>query len=161
MSTTLVLLRHGKSDWSVAASDRERPLTLRGIRQAGEAGRWIGRHVELDLAVVSVARRAQQTWDLAGDSLSSPPRRLDSEALYTFEAREVLDVVRDLPESVGTVVLVGHNPAFEEVVGLLTGEWVEMKTASIAVVRMASWTEPDGHLSAHGRPPAPGSVVEV
>lgn len=150
--STLVLLRHGKSDWSATASDLERPLTSRGVRQAGEAGRWIGEHLEVELAVVSVAQRARQTWDLASAALPSPPERQESDPLYAFDGREVLAVVRALPGDVRTAALVGHNPAFEEVVELLTGQRVEMKTSAIAVVRLASWTA-TGELVSHGRPP--------
>lgn len=148
----LVLLRHGKSDWSVPASDLERPLTSRGVRQATQAGQWIGEHLVVDLALVSVARRAQQTWDLASAELPSQPERRDSERLYTFDGREVLQVVRALPDDVRTVVLVGHNPAFEEVVELLTGQSVELPTSAIAVVRLPSWAA-TGELVTHGRTP--------
>ena len=103
--------------------------------------------------MVSVAKRAQQTWDLASAELGGLPDRRDSDQLYTFDGREVLEVVRALPDDVRTVALVGHNPAFEEVVGLLTGQWVELKTSAIAVVRLASWTA-TGELVTHGRPPA-------
>ena len=61
-------------------------------------------------------------------------------------------MVRALPDAVGTVALVGHNPAFEEVVGLLTGHWIELKTSAIALVRLASWSA-EGELVTHGRPP--------
>ena len=40
--STLVLLRHGKSDWSATASDLERPLTSRGVRR-GRRGRALDR----------------------------------------------------------------------------------------------------------------------
>ncbi len=157
MSATLLLLRHGKSDWSVDASDEERPLTSRGVRQAGQAGRWIAEHLEVDLAVVSVARRAQQTWELASAELPRQPERWASERLYTFDGREVLAAVRGLPEGVGTAALVGHNPAFDEAVELLAGEWVELKTSAIAVVRLPLWAaagDGSGELVAHGRPPS-------
>ncbi len=156
MTATLLLLRHGKSDWSVDASDEERPLTARGVRQAGQAGRWIAEHLDVDLAVVSVARRAQQTWEITSAELPQQPDRRDSEQLYTFDGREVLAVVQALPEGVGAAALVGHNPGFEEVVELLTGEWVELKTSAIALVRLDSWAaagDGSGELLAHGRPP--------
>lgn len=156
MAATLVLLRYGKSDWSVAASDRDRPLTSRGVRQAREAGRWIGERLDVELAVVSVARRAQQTWEVAGAELPREPARADADELYTFDGREVVAVVRSLPQDVGCAVLVGHNPAFEEVVELLTGERIEMPTSALAVLRLGSWAAAGGSrgdLVAHGRPP--------
>ena len=134
------------------ASDLERPLTSRGVRQATQAGQWIGEHLVVDLALVSVAQRAQQTWDLASAELPRRPERRDSERLYTFDGRDVLTVVRALPDDARRVVLVGHNPAFEEAVELLTGQSVELKTSAVAVVRLASWAA-TGELVTHGRPP--------
>ena len=87
----LVLLRHGKSDWSVPASDLERPLTSRGVRQATQAGQWIGEHLVVDLALVSAARRARRTWDLASAELPSQPSGGTAERLYTFDGRDVLE----------------------------------------------------------------------
>ncbi len=152
----LVLLRHGKSDWSVPARDDERPLTSRGTRQARQAGRWVADHVDPQLALVSVARRAQQTWDAASAELPRPPTRRDSDRLYTFDAQEVLNLVRSLAEELGCALLVGHDPAFEEAVRLLTDRGVEMKTSALAVVRLDSWSSAGdgrGDLLAHGRPP--------
>jgi len=44
--------------------------------------------------------------------------------------------VRDLPDTVDTALLIGHNPGVVELVELLSGQEREMRTASIAVL---SW----------------------
>ncbi len=153
---TLVLLRHGKSDWSVDACDADRPLTKRGKRQAADAGRWLARHLPIDLAVVSTAKRAQQTWRTACEEMPRTAPCRDSSALYTHDGSDVLRVVRSLPDVARCVVLVGHNPALEEAVDRLTGAWVEMPTSALAVVRLAEWSDAGttpGTLEAHGRPP--------
>src|SRR5690349_17097795 len=123
---TLVLLRHAKSDWSVDACDADRPLSKRGRRQAAEAGRWLARHLPVDLAMVSTAKRAQQTWRLACQEMPRTAPCRDASGLYTHDGNDVLRVVRSLPDMAHCVVLVGHNPAFEEAVDRLTGTWVEM-----------------------------------
>ena len=154
---TLVLLRHAKSDWSVDAPDADRPLNKRGKRQAAEAGRWLARHLQVDLAVVSTAKRAQQTWRLACAEMAHTAPCRDSSRLYSHDGSDILHVVRSLPEVARCVVLVGHNPAFEETVDRLTGEYVDLPTSALAVVRLESWgsagTIP-GVLAGHGRPPA-------
>jgi phosphohistidine phosphatase len=153
---TLVLLRHAKSDWSVDAGDADRPLSKRGRRQAAEAGRWLGRHLPVDLAVVSTAERAQQTWHLVGQEIPRAAPCRDSSGLYTHDGSEVLRVIRSLPDRARCVVLVGHNPALEEAVDRLTGSWVELPTSAMAVVRLESWVDAGvtpGKLETHGRPP--------
>ena len=171
MTVRLVLLRHAKSDWDVGAPDRERPLAARGRRQAAEAGEWLAWHeadpapgrglgpgldLALDLALVSPARRARETWRLASDALAHPPPVRSAEAAYTFDGDDLLDVVRGLTGE-DAAALVGHNPALEELVQRLTGAWVPMKTSALAVVELDGWKHAGrwrGRLLAHGRPPA-------
>lgn len=145
---TLVLIRHGKSDWSSDVADRDRPLAARGRRQAPQAGRWLADHgPRLDLAVVSPAARATQTWELVAAALADPPPTRVDEAAYTFDGEALLDVVRGL-DDLPTVALVGHNPALEELLELLTGEVRRMSTSCLAVIDLER-----GALLAHGRPP--------
>ena len=156
---TLVLLRHAKSDWTHDVADVDRPLAKRGRRQAPEAGRWLDAHLDpIDLAVVSRARRARSTWELAAAELGSPPRLRVEDRVYAASERELLEVVRGLPDQVKTVVLVGHNPGLEDLVGALTGAWTPMPTSAIAVVELAGgWAsagDAAGSLRTSGRPPA-------
>lgn len=154
---TLVLLRHGKSDWSVDACDADRPLNKRGRRQAADTGRYLARHLQVDLALVSTAKRAQQTWRMVCDEMPRAAPCRETSALYTHDGSDVLRVVRSLPDNARTVVLVGHNPALEEAVDRLTGSWVELPTSAIAVVRLGAWTDAGstpGVLEGYGRPPS-------
>lgn len=155
---TLILLRHGKSDWTGSEPDHERGLTRRGRRQAAEAGAWLAENAAPDLAVVSSARRAQLTWEVAAAELpTTPPVRTEGE-LYGASAPHLLEVVRGLPEETGAVVLVGHNPGLEDLVELLSGEVVRMTTSALAVLDVEDgWAAVAGgtaRLRASGRPPA-------
>lgn len=155
---TLILLRHAKSDWSGDHPDLDRPLAQRGRRQAPETGRWLNANIDrLDLAVVSPAVRARSTWELVLSELDvAPPTRTDVR-VYAATASELLSVVRDVSDDVGTVVLVGHNPGLEDLVHGLTDEWVSLPTSALAVVVWSgSWStagESFAELRASGRPP--------
>ena len=155
----LILLRHAKSDWSGGEPDMARPLANRGRRQAPEAGRWLAANIDtIDLAVVSPAMRARSTWDLVVAELSSPPSTEIDEAVYAASEDELLAVVQRLPEDAAAVVLVGHNPGIEGLVGLLTGEWTPMPTSALAVITLSGSWSSTGHrtgtLRAAGRPPS-------
>lgn len=157
--STLILLRHGKSDWSGGEPDHLRPLARRGRRQVPVAGRWLADNVGfIDLAVVSPAERTRETWRLAAAELGVPPPVREDDRLYTSAASVLLGVVRELPGEAATVVLVGHNPALEDVVARLTGRRVPMPTSALAVIDLpGSWSAATGTtavLRAHGRPPA-------
>jgi len=156
---TLILLRHAKSDWSGDEADIARPLAQRGRRQAPDAGRWLAANIDsIDLAVVSPANRARSTWDLVSAELAVlPPTRID-DRVYAASADELLAVLRELPNHVATVVLVGHNPGIEDLASRLTGEWAPMPTSALAVITVSgSWSSAGHHpavLRASGRPPA-------
>jgi len=156
---TLILLRHAKSDWSGDEADIARPLAKRGRRQAPDAGRWLATNIDsIDLAVVSPANRARSTWDLVSPELEVPPPTRIDDRVYAASDDELLDVVRELPDHVGTVVLVGHNPGLEDLASRLTGEWAQMPTSALAVITVPSSWSSAGHrpakLRASGRPPA-------
>lgn len=108
----------------------------------------------LDLAVVSTATRAQQTWELVAAELDAV-EVVDVDDAYTFDGYELLGVVRELPATAGVVALVSHNPAVEELVESLTGRSVPMPTSALAVIELSHWGSAGrvkGELVAAGRP---------
>ena len=155
----LILLRHAKSDWSGMEDDIRRPLASRGRRQAPQAGRWLAANVEtINVAVLSPATRAQQTWELVAAELPAPPPTRIDERVYAASDRRLLAVVRDLSADIDTVALVGHNPGLEECVFTLTGQPVSMPTSALALITWpGTWSDAGKQpatLRAHGRPPA-------
>jgi phosphohistidine phosphatase len=156
--TTLILLRHGKSDWSGGEADHLRQLARRGRHQAPVAGRWLADNVGvIDLAVVSPAERTRETWRLAAAELTVPPPVREDDRVYAASAPSLLGVLRELPGELATVVLVGHNPGLEELVASLTGRTVPMPTSALAVIDLSgSWSAAGNsaaELRAQGRPP--------
>lgn len=116
----LILLRHAKSDWPPGVPDRARPLGQRGRTEAPQAGRWLAASgLAPDLALVSSALRAQQTWNLVQAQLAAEvPTRIE-DALYETGVAGILDLLQTLEESVATALVVGHNPATENLALLL------------------------------------------
>jgi len=83
------------------------------------------------------------------------PTTQEAAAAYTFDGDALVDLVCALPESAGTVALVGHNPAVEELVESLTGVSAAMPTAAVAVIDLEQWSRAGdgrGVLRAAGRP---------
>jgi len=131
----LVIMRHAKSAWPDGIADIERPLDERGRRDAPSAGRWLREHTALDLVVSSPALRTRQTWQLVAAELETVPEVRFDERLYATSAATYAAVVRELPADAGTVLLLGHNPDVEDLVGLLSGTPVGFKTSTIAVLK--------------------------
>ncbi|MFF3685481.1 SixA phosphatase family protein [Streptomyces sp. NPDC002187] len=113
----LIVVRHAKSAWPAEVDDHDRPLAKRGRRDAPAAGRWLRGcgHVP-DLVLCSTAVRARRTWELAAAALDAPPPVVHDMNLYHAGARELLDTLRRTAPGTETVLLVGHNPAVQELV---------------------------------------------
>lgn len=107
----LVVMRHSKAE-SSAPSDHERALADRGHGDAAEAGRWLQQQgIVADAALVSDARRTQETWAelSAGAEWDIEPDL--SSALYAADPDSAFDLLRETPAGVRTLVVLGHNPA--------------------------------------------------
>ena len=114
----LLLLRHGKSDWSNDCSDFDRPLNSRGQRDAARIGRWLGEQNLLpDIVFSSPACRAAQTAKMlcASAGLEVAVTVL-VERLYLASLGTLLDFLRAVPAEHRRILLIGHNPGLEDLV---------------------------------------------
>ena len=116
---TLVLFRHAKSAWPDVA-DHDRPLARRGIEAAPVMGRWL-RDAGLVPGPVlcSTARRARDTWQFAQPGLAATPPVTFDARIYGAAATDLLALVREVPPATRTLLLLGHNPAIEDLALLL------------------------------------------
>ena len=118
----LLLLRHAKSAWDdPALPDHARPLNARGRKSAAamaQAVRDFG--IVPDVVLVSSARRTLQTLEafapFEGGALVEP-----MDALYLAPWQQLLDILRRVPETARSVMLVGHNPGLHELAMALVG----------------------------------------
>jgi phosphohistidine phosphatase len=111
-SKVLLLLRHAKSSWDdPALADHDRPLAARGRKAAQRIGaRLRTDKTPVGLVLCSSARRARETV-----ALVAPPGELEiDDRLYGASAGELLQRLRQVPDDVGAVMLVGHNPAMHD-----------------------------------------------
>ncbi len=120
---TILLLRHGKSDWaSDTGDDRDRPLAKRGQRAARVMGELLARTgLTPHAAISSPAVRARTTLELAMKAGGWMCPVLVSEALYGEGPHAVLDEIGRQSDDAERLLLVGHEPTWSDVVGLLVG----------------------------------------
>ena len=110
---TLILARHAKAEQVQGKPDHDRELTARGRRDAGAIGRWLSdssHAVNVELALCSTSQRTRQTLEavLAG-GVPVKAVRFD-ERIYDAHAAQLLDLLREVPDSVNTVIVIGHAP---------------------------------------------------
>jgi len=120
---TLVLLRHAKSSWDDdTLSDHDRPLAPRGRRAAPAiAARLRDVGVLPDFVLSSTSVRTRQTLQLATDHLGAPAVEFE-ESLYLAGPGRLLRTTQEVPDSVETLMLVGHNPGMHEFALALVSE---------------------------------------
>lgn len=147
--SVLYLLRHAKAaKASPGMADFDRPLEQRGIadaRRVGERMHAAGHRPELVLC--SPSRRTRETWAALEPALGDVALAVRYlQPLYSGDARAYLEAARSA-DSVGSVMIVGHNPMIEETAALLIGEDGNdapasgFPTSALAVIRF------DGLLS--------------
>lgn len=112
----LILLRHAKAESASASGDFDRGLTDRGRRDAALMGRALAdAGLSPDQTVVSLARRAQETWEAMAATF--PAARVASDrALYLASCEQIdrtVAAARADP-SVGVLMIIGHNPGLHE-----------------------------------------------
>lgn len=136
----LFVLRHAKSSWDdPTLADHERPLAPRGRKAAKRMGEHLrGKQPRDSQVLVSSAKRARETLELAGlrGQVQVEPE------LYGAAPDQLLDRLQRVPEEVDAVVLIGHNPALQELTAGLAGrpaEFAEKKfpTAGLATLTFA------------------------
>jgi phosphohistidine phosphatase len=72
-----------------------------------------------DRVLCSTARRARETWQLAETGLGATPPVTFEDRVYQASAAGLLDLIRRTPSEARTLVLVGHDPAVQELVLML------------------------------------------
>jgi len=145
MGRELILMRHGKSDWDQQVEDFQRPLKERGRRGAEQLGQWLlEQHWLPDRVVSSPAQRAIHTAQMAVQAMGMDNRSIVQERrIYAARVEDLLQVLAEVPAEAQRVLLVGHNPGFEDLTEYLVGEEIPLPkdgkllpTASLAHLQM-------------------------
>lgn len=110
-------------------------------------GEFLGSTDEVPrLVVTSTARRALDTVQRAIRSGGWNCEVRESDSLYHASVGSVLSVIRSLPEDVPSVTLVGHEPAWSELLARLVGGGsFRFPTAAMARIDLdvGRWDEVD------------------
>ena len=111
----LMLLRHAKTERAEPGErDRDRKLTNRGRADAPTVGAYMARHGLIpDLALVSPARRAEETWTLVAAAFAKAPRVVIDERIYNANPEKLITVIGESRRA-RSLLLVGHNPSLHD-----------------------------------------------
>lgn len=149
---TLSLLRHGKSSWDdESLADFDRPLAKRGLRDLGLlATRLHDDGFAPDMILCSSARRAREPLAVLLPHLATETEIVLTRKIYDADAGALLALVR-AQKNTPHLMLIGHNPAFENLARMLANGGdadalarmrTKFPTAALATIcfTLADWT---------------------
>ena len=152
----LFLLRHAKSSWDdPGLDDHDRPLAPRGRRASALIAEHLRRaRIGPVLVLCSSARRTRETLERVMPALDPVEVRIERQ-LYGASSEDLLQRLRELPDEAESVMVLGHQPAIQELALHLAGEGSELErvrakfpTAALATLSfVGEWSEL-GHRSA-------------
>ena len=141
----LLILRHAKSSLKYGdIPDHERPLNKRGKKQGPEMGILL-KQLQLvpDYVISSTAKRAVDTAKSVAEFCGYKGKISHDSLLYQASAEQYAKVLSVVPDDYHRILIVGHNPAVEDLVEKLTNMIEMMKTCSLAQIDInaKSWRD--------------------
>jgi phosphohistidine phosphatase len=118
---TLTLFRHAKSGWDAPVDrDFDRPINARGTKGARLIGKYLAsKGWRFDYVISSPAVRCTETLDVLWEGYGEILHPNWDRRIYLASGATLLDVVQDLPDSVSSVLMCGHNPGLEDLILML------------------------------------------
>jgi len=119
---TITFLRHSKSSWDLNVSDINRPLNELGISKIKKISNLsIDTFSPVEIFFSSPANRAIHTCIILARSIKIDLKKISiCNELYTFNMLDVFDFIKQIDNEYSNIVLVGHNPAYTEILNYFT-----------------------------------------
>jgi phosphohistidine phosphatase len=148
---TLYLVRHAKSSWNYPElEDFERPLSKRGRDSALLMATILDKRKAVpDLVISSPANRAAMTARMLANAIHYPLEKIQySETIYLSDETVLIQVIKNMNDSVKRAMLVGHNPGLTGVANTIADEPIDnIPTGGVCCIdfRIRSWKEVRQH----------------
>ncbi|MGK0377857.1 MAG: phosphohistidine phosphatase [Patiriisocius sp.] len=142
---TLYLTRHAKSSWKHDVIDHQRPLKIRGEKDAALVSKEVTKTMLAPAKIISSdAVRAFATANYFKDAfdISDSDFSVDHE-LYDFSGQKVIKAIKNLDDSLDCVLFFGHNHAFTSIVNMLGNKYIDnLPTAGFVAIQFDtnSWS---------------------
>ncbi len=142
----LVIIRHGKAIKD-NFNDFDRDLNTKGISDCKNLGQVIYKMVGCpQILISSPAKRAIKTASIIAEVCQYKKVIEEFDFLYPGNAKSIQMAIDELDDSIDYVIIVGHNPYFEETVSRLVlknGSAIEMPTSCAVSIKsnVKSWKD--------------------
>lgn len=142
----LILVRHAKAASEDASqNDSDRPLSERGREDVEQvAKRLRDRDIKLDALISSPANRAITTARFMAEFLGYTKSQIvEEQRIYDNTVEELIQLINETPDTVNSLMLVGHNPAFSSLASYLTNDSaIDLPTCGVICMKSeADWRD--------------------
>ena len=144
---TLHIVRHGKAlqDYRFIRDD-DRPLIEKGIANNEEAAKKLrAKYAAPDLIISSYAARALHTAHIFARVMGYPHDRVQvNEKLYMDGEEAMSNIIKNLPNEVNSVMMVGHNPDVTYLANIYAGQRIDpIPTSGVVTIcfETGTWSE--------------------
>lgn len=113
----LFIVRHGKSNRDIEdIADIDRPLKERGIEDGYKmAERLVKQNKIPDKIISSPANRALHSATIFSRVFNYPYHEIQiNEKIYSAGTHQMLDIIKDVPREIDSLMIFGHNPTFTD-----------------------------------------------
>lgn len=145
----LWLLRHAHATHKGHLVDIDRCLDGTGEHEAKRIGKWL-KHKGLypDAMISSPATRAMATAQIIADSLAlANDCRWQDPRLYCHGVDAIKSMLAEVPATVGRLLIVGHNPDFEQLLlSLADNDQLPTRDGLLPTAALARLEMPDDWL---------------
>lgn len=148
----LVLIRHAKSAYPLGVQDFDRPLSKRGVVDAGAIATWLkasGVWQRQVRVVVSSAMRTQETWSLIQMNQVDVAASTEPE-LYEATPEAIRSVICETSPAIEVLLVIAHNPGLEDLAASIASNrhtpafqqlTDKYPTSGIAVFEVRDWAK--------------------
>jgi phosphohistidine phosphatase len=146
---TLIIIRHSIAGWNAdVRSDFDRTLTDEGKALAASMAHKLASRIKsVDKIISSSANRAFNTAQFFADALHYDNTKIETdEGFYSRGVRYIMSVLSKQSKDIKSILLVGHNPVFSELVSSFIGDRVGgLPTCGMVCLSldMTDWNEVD------------------
>ncbi|RYC66437.1 MULTISPECIES: SixA phosphatase family protein [Spirosoma] len=150
MMRTLYIVRHAKAEErNMFAADHDRQLTSEGIMAAARVGRYLhSRQVMPGHIISSTAPRAKDTARVVAEQLGFETSQIQlNPNLFDGGPKAYLEAINDLPDTIDSAMIVGHNPDVSYFAEFLTHQSIgSMSKGAVVAVSFEglNWSEVSG-----------------
>tara|TARA_B100001029_G_C14985333_1_gene408611 strand:+ start:427 stop:924 length:498 start_codon:yes stop_codon:yes gene_type:complete len=132
----LIIIRHCKSSWlDSSLSDYERPLNKRGRNDGYKMSNELSKKIKhVDLLISSSSIRTKLTSNIFIDKININEIQYRDD-FYHSSSENIISILEKINNSFKSVIIIGHNPGFTDLVNKLTNiNLFNLPTTGIVIV---------------------------